>query len=261
MKRICIFVDGENFRHSIGALFPDDYESKDYLPAKANWDGFFDHLVDQVADKAGDCERLRTYWYVVQSIDFYPRDVPDPRKFTTAHKVLKWDAGTKAQLANLSGDDLKKKVEELTRQMKDRKRSKQDRFRGWTDVQDEIALANDRVEFRRAGALRCNLFTNEFSGEKAVDVKLATDMIVLIDSYDVAVLVTGDEDYCPAVSHVKDRGRTVVSVAFADAGGKLLPGGARALNVHSDWGIVMTADEVDAFLGLRQQKLPVGEEK
>ena len=179
VKRVCIFVDGENFRHSLSHLYPDDYVSKDYLPVKADWDGLFDHLVEQVASKMGPCERLRTYWYVVQSMDFYPRQVPDPKKFSTAIKVLRWHPDYRSELDGLKDQPLKNRVEQLTRQMKDRKRAKQERFRGWTDVQEEIALANDRVEFRRAGALKCNLFTNEFSGEKAVDVKLATDLVVL----------------------------------------------------------------------------------
>jgi hypothetical protein len=68
-KRVCIFVDGENLRNSIVELFP-NFKKHDYLPKKANWTDFFDFI----SKKAGgeNSERLRTYWYVVQTVDFCP---------------------------------------------------------------------------------------------------------------------------------------------------------------------------------------------
>src|SRR5437667_1521745 len=67
-KTACIFVDGENLRHSLMDLFKSDFDPSDYLPKTANWKGFFDYLVS-----GADSElRLRTYWYVVDEIDFWP---------------------------------------------------------------------------------------------------------------------------------------------------------------------------------------------
>ena len=45
--RACIFVDGENFRYSIGNLF-DNFERADYLPKLANWTSLFDWIVREV---------------------------------------------------------------------------------------------------------------------------------------------------------------------------------------------------------------------
>ncbi|MDE2188188.1 MAG: hypothetical protein KGJ35_00460, partial [Patescibacteria group bacterium] len=68
-KRVCIFIDGENLRNSIVDLFP-NFKSHDYLPKNAKWAELFDFISHQVGgDKS---ERIRTYWYVVQNIDFYP---------------------------------------------------------------------------------------------------------------------------------------------------------------------------------------------
>ena len=75
----------------------------------------------------------------------------------------------------------------------------QKRFRGWINIQDGIVSHNDCVEFRRAGAICYNLYKRSLGVEKAVDVKLATDLIVLRDVYDVGVIVSGDQDFVPAV--------------------------------------------------------------
>lgn len=67
--KACVFVDGENFRHSIVNLFP-HFHQEDYLPKLANWTEFFDWIVRNVTDNT--YERIRTYWYVIKSVDFYP---------------------------------------------------------------------------------------------------------------------------------------------------------------------------------------------
>ena len=52
--------------------------------------------------------------------------------------------------------------------------------------------------------------------EKGVDVALATDLIGMAweDAYDVAVLVSGDEDYAGAVGKVMSKGRNVEVASF-----------------------------------------------
>jgi hypothetical protein len=73
------------------------------------------------------------------------------------------------------------------------------------------------------------LATKQFGIEKGVDTQLATDMIVLADIYDAAIILSGDADYLPAVAAVKAKGRLVYSVSFLGENGKPLPGGARRL--------------------------------
>ena len=73
-ERACIFVDGENFRHSIGSLFS-GFQRSDYLPKSADWTALFDWIVKEATD---DGIRIRTYWYVIEYVDFYPYRFPDP---------------------------------------------------------------------------------------------------------------------------------------------------------------------------------------
>lgn len=55
--------------------------------------------------------------------------------------------------------------------------------------------------------------------EKEADIRLATELIASAynDSYEVAVVVTGDKDYLRAVRHVQDRGK-IVTVAMFEQG-------------------------------------------
>ena len=65
MKRACVFVDGENFRHSLKHLFHSgrySFGTGDYLP-ETDWHAFFTSLANRF-----ECELLRVYWYVIEHI-------------------------------------------------------------------------------------------------------------------------------------------------------------------------------------------------
>lgn len=69
-SRACIFIDGENFRYSIVDLFAETFDKRGYLPKEgADWTGFLDWIIEKAI---GDANRVRAYWYVVETIDFYP---------------------------------------------------------------------------------------------------------------------------------------------------------------------------------------------
>lgn len=249
-KRACVFVDGENFRHTICDLF-DDFNQTEHLPKQALWAEFFDALVEWtgMAMSWGGAERVRTYWYVVANIDFFPYRFPkletEPDELA---RLLSKDGDARSRLSNLSGDArtnyLRTTVEELNR----RKRQMTNRFQGWETLQSGISLRHVSVEFRPAGSIRYNLFDRSLGKEKAVDVKLAIDLVQLREIYDVAIIVTGDQDYVPAVEAVKDYGKTVVNVAFETRGGKLLPGGARRLNQVTDTSLQVKHSDIERFL-------------
>ena len=114
------------------------------------------------------------------------------------------------------------------------KRKFESRFNGWKTVQQGIACKHKAIEFRRAGAIPYDLFNERIGGEKAVDVKLACDLLELRENYVVAIIVSGDQAYVPAIQILKDKGKQVVNVAFQRRNGELLPGGARWLNEVCD---------------------------
>ena len=244
-KRVCVFVDGENFRHSIVKLF-DGFHQNEYLPKKANWESLFEWIVSQSVESG---ERIRTYWYVIQMLDFWPYKFPDDD--VDLQKVLCKDKSTKNILGQINdASQRSRKASQLRNELQERQDSMNKRFDGWRRIQDGIAFKSPRIEFRRAGAITYNTFKKNLGSEKAVDVKLATDLILLRDIYDEALIVSGDQDYVPAVQAVKDSGKIVSNVVFKARNGRLLPGGANRLNQLTDHTIELRYDELKEHLNL-----------
>lgn len=233
-KRVCIFVDGENLRHSIGNLFP-NFNRSDYLPV-ADWGNFFDWIAHEVAGP--DAERIRTYWYVVQNVDFAPYNLNSVRKNEVLlEKLLSKDKDMTQRIMRTPQEQKSECMEIMANELQEGQHIIEKRFAGWASIQNEIARKYDAIEFRRAGSIRYDLFRRALGSEKAVDIKLATDLIKLKDMYDVAVVMSGDQDYVPAVEAIKDLGKHTVNVAFLTEGDRLLPGGAKRLNQSTDWSI------------------------
>jgi len=249
-KRVCIFVDGENLRHSIVDLFP-SFNQHDYLPKSANWAEFFDWVAEKVSDSRG--ERVRTYWYVVQNIDFAPYGLTSARKdkdLDHLTKIICKDKGIKEKWSLKKPDEQKKYITYIADDMEKNKDKMQKRFGGWVDIQGGIENDHKSIEFRRAGSIRYNLYNQTLGSEKSVDVKLATDLIKLKDIYDIAVIVSGDQDYVPAVDAIKDFGKHVVNVSFVKEDGYMLPVGARRLNQSTDWCLEVKHSDLKTFLNL-----------
>lgn len=249
-KKVCIFVDGENLRHSICDLFP-TFNRPDYLP-KANWGKFFDWISESVVGP--DCDRIRTYWYSVQNLDFYPFQLNSAKNegnYDYLYKILSKNKACKESMdKRIEGDERNDTINKLIETLHGRKDAMQKRFNGWIEIQNTIARENNSVEFRRAGAIRYDLFDEQLGTEKAVDVKLATDLIKLKDIYDIAIILSGDQDYSPAVDLAKDMGKRIVNVSFLTSNGKLLPGGAKRLNQSTDWSFEIPYDESRKYFNL-----------
>ena len=245
--RACIFLDGENFRYSIIKLF-ESFRQEDYLPKGADWAGLFDWIVSEAAPGA---ERLRTYWYVIQTIDYSPYGLSElNRNPDRAYRVLSGHPAHKSTMDSAHEDDRPAVIRSIVEELRERQARMNGRFQGWNNIQDMIASNHAGVEFRRAGAITYNLFSGALGSEKAVDVKLATDMILLRDIYDTAIIVTGDQDYVPAVQAIKDFGKRVTNVSFRTRGGQLLPGGARRLNQAADESLEIDFNVLSGFLAL-----------
>ena len=251
METACIFVDGENLRHSIIELFDPEFQAKDYLPRSARWSDFFKHLVSH----SGASRGLRTYWYVVGDLDFWPWGLSAmvrKRDHAKLKLVLSKDHKFPNNIRN-EPDTAKRnnKLEQYAASILDRQNRMRKRFDGWQEFQEGIAGKFDSIEFRRAGSIRYDSFRERLGSEKAVDVNLATDLLNLSDIYDVAIIVSGDQDYVPAVQAVKDDGKHVINVSFLKKNGKILPGGARRLNRCADRQIEISYALMRNFMGFK----------
>jgi hypothetical protein len=53
--------------------------------------------------------------------------------------------------------------------------------------------------------------------EKCVDIAIATNLLYYKDSYDIAILITGDRDFLPAIDKARKLGKRVVIASFSDS--------------------------------------------
>ena len=251
-KKVCIFVDGENLRYSINDLFRKEFSVSEYLPKRARWSDFFDHLVERLSLK--ETSRFRTYWYVIQSVEFYPYNLPKVTEGDDAIQkltgILNKHPPYREALSNLKGDARTEKLSVFREEILEKESRFRGRFNGWHKIQDGIAKKHLGVEFRQAGTIQYNTFEAKLGREKAVDVKLATDLIMLREIYDTAVIISGDQDYVPAVQAIKDLGKRVVNVAFERRNGQVLPGGAKKLNQITDYNIAVKYTDASKYLGI-----------
>lgn len=244
--RICVFVDGENFRFSLASLFSDDsygFTVQDYLP-NTNWHDFFQSMCGRPG-----WDLSRVYWYVTREIDFWPYRIPhdwqEKRNFLERNRII-------ARL-NEQGFDFSNGREGLRQaegELRNRRQTIQRRADGWHKIQAAIERQYDQIQFQRVGSIRYDLVQRSFGNEKGVDTQLATDMIALSNNYDVALLVSGDADYIPPVSAVKNLGKLVYSVSFLTADGTKLPGGAWRLERSVDGQIELPFEQVSERLGI-----------
>jgi uncharacterized LabA/DUF88 family protein len=247
-KHACIFIDGENLRHSLCDLFGLEFNPSDYLPKQADWEGFFKYLVGQASADF----RLRTYWYVVDEIDFWPYNITrlvNRKEFGTLETVVRKHKPNAAILDGLTNQPARHaKLLDIASSLAKAEVAVKRRFDGWQQIQNGIARRFEAVEFRRAGSIQWNLFVQRFGQEKGVDVKLATDLLNLNDIYEVGIIVSGDGDYVPAVQVVKDWGKHIINVSFLKKSGGLLPGGARRLNQMTDRSIEVEYSDMKKFM-------------
>ena len=246
--RVCVFVDGENLRFAICDLYTSTFDRRDYLPKEADWGGLYDSIVREATGDTG--KRLRTYWYVTQSFDAHPR--PLRKKDRTDEGIHGWKIRNKYllkdELTGRSESDQIARLRELQDELDREYNKMRSRFDGFTVLQNGISKKHSAIEFRRSGTISYNLMEKRFGQEKTVDVNLAVDMVTLSNNYDLAIIVSGDQDYVPAAQAVKNMGKQVVNVAFKARSGKLLPGGAKQLNQTTDWSVELEWDNFREFL-------------
>ena len=258
LMRTYVFIDGENLRGAIKGVFP-QFRGK-YLPP-ADWGEFFRRIVEkaQMPDKI-DAVLLKSYWYVVADVDTHPR-LPH---LDNPEKMMEWKNTNQSRIDSClheinqsKSDDNKVSVstpeslKSFVKRLDDKKRKIEREFRGYRVVQSAIEHQCKSLQFRRSGYIGFDLLDKggKLGREKTTDVNLALDILLLKDAYDIAIIVSGDQDFLPAVRAAQAAGKIVLNVAFR-AAGRLLPGGAKRLNEAVDWSIEFDSEEFRQLMRL-----------
>lgn len=176
-----------------------------------------------------------------ERLDWYDRNA----KRLSSDQRRQFEEGSSAERIKMLND--------ITSALKARKAGIEGMFKANSHRQNEIAQNNRAIEFCRSGEITYRLFEKKFGQEKTVDVNLALAMVLRAPIYDTAVIVSGDQDYVPAVQHVKNLGKQVVNVSFETQERRLLPGGAKKLNEVTDWSLQIPYTEFQVALGLTKE--------
>lgn len=243
MKKVAIFVDGENFRYSLKDLFPRQFT---YLPKKAKWSELFCSVLTE------EHELIRIYWYVADFLDFRPYILPrlnDIEEIDNFEKILKKKFIFKSELDGLNNNEKRLSyIAGRAEEMRGRRNIIRKRFDGWKVFQTGISSKEKYIEFRRAGAICFDLLRDRFLKEKGVDINLAVDLLNFSEMCDIAIIFSGDQDYIPAINECKNRGKHVFAVNFETQNGKLLPGTAFRLKSACDEIKTIKYDELQNYI-------------
>jgi hypothetical protein len=159
--RVCVFVDGENLRHTICDLFEPAFDRRDYLPKTADWTRFYDTVVSLATKDMG--QRLRIYWYVVEHVDAHPR--PQGARKRTRQDLDRWAKKFERQLRDCSipsGEGRIDRLLAIQEELSGKLNAIRARFDGFTNLQNGISMKHRAIEFRRSGGIPYNLITGRF---------------------------------------------------------------------------------------------------
>jgi uncharacterized LabA/DUF88 family protein len=255
------FVNGS---HLFGAfkhldVYVNDYEALYrhlFEQTVARWHGTFSTQQGPVA------QHVRAYWYVVDSMDEW--DLSNPRTRQYLFERFQEDREVKtrwvAEAARLHHAPDQFKLEQIAFNMCF------DDFKGWYDKRVQILggmnrfhhaleISSDFIEICRCGRWKLDLLRKTVT-EKGLDVCFAVDLVGLRDSYDVALLVTGEADGVFGMDYVKNQGKQVAVIEFqrngmAETRGRSL---APQLKLDADFIVPVTdADLLRAGIATREE--------
>lgn len=162
----------------------------------------------------------RVHWYGVGSIDEWNLSEPQTyrhlRRRFDSHPFLK--AAYMAQARKAAPGESQADAAERawamrldeTEQWYQARRDALAKVRGFNHA---VRTSSDRIAMHEVGRWTVDLLNHD-CGEKGLMARLAADMVALEADYDVAVLVSNDDDCVPAMDLMKSRGKQVGAMRF-----------------------------------------------
>lgn len=214
MIRFAIFVDGSNLFGSLKRL---NIQVNDYGE-------FFTHVLKNSLEEwkpsvfsasAIGARLSRVLWYEVGSMDEW--DLTSPKAQAQLKEWFDADSGLKKTYmpiaaGKLSGASQEKIALEAWSicfdEIKAWYNSKRNSLDGMKKFHFGVGAGSDFIDIIESGHWKIDLLSRSMA-EKGIDTSLAVDMVTLADTYDVALVVSGDADSIPSIQHVKRAGKHV----------------------------------------------------
>lgn len=191
-KKVVVLVDGQ-------ALY---YDLKDMkvLEKDIRWDAFFNSLLNENEE-----ELIRTYW-------FRPQKILDTffTLFTIRNEILKrkfsdYYLDYRGRIEDLPAP-IYNALEAEAKKVEDWLNHEKERFKQIEYIYEQLQLENEGIEIVKSGYVKVNPYTEEYYGEKGVDVALSVKMVSLAaeKKCDKIILFGGDSDYAEAIRYAKN---------------------------------------------------------
>lgn len=225
MLRVALFVDGSNLHGTMRNLGIEITEHQALF--RLIFQETARHLGEFILPAPPPIQFSRAYWYVVGSMDQWNFEDERARKhlrerFEREGEIRDYWRGVAAKKSptNIEETAWALCLEDL-RAWYEGKAALLD---GMRKFHFAFESASSFVEICRVGRWKVDLLWKVLN-EKGIDTSVAVDMVGLVDTYDVAVVITGDADGIPSIQYIKRRGKQVGVVEFvADTA---LPRGAK----------------------------------
>ena len=218
MTKFAIFVDGSNLFGSMRNLnlHVNEYEK------------FYRFIFEQAVNvwkhstisSNTDTRLLRVFWYEVGTLDEW--DLDNQKSKEQLGEWFKNDNDLRKKYAALAGTKLQGGTPEAVakeawsicfNEGREWYLAKKRNVAKAKDFHFAVRAATDFIDIIPCGHLKIDLL-NKVASEKGIDTFLAVDMVDMIDTYDVALVVTGDADSIPSIERVKRSGKQVGIVEF-----------------------------------------------
>jgi uncharacterized LabA/DUF88 family protein len=191
MKTV-ILIDGQNLYYNLKNI--------NLIERNIRWDLVFKSLLNGAGD-----ELLRTYWFRPQKIldTFYSTE---SMKNHIIYKKYNTYCGTYKTNPAAIPQEIMAKINAEVKICEDWLKAEKTRFSQIEYNYDELALEFDDIEIVKNGIVKVNPYSQEFIGEKGVDISLAVKMIALSveKKCEKIILISGDYDYAEAIKFVKN---------------------------------------------------------
>lgn len=217
-----VFIDGQNFKKNIqefsflssrpGVRYPRYILDEKHF----EWDRFFRAVIEKFNEETRlEHTLVRAYWYNAETITPFQKNPRWIEDIITRYRE---------NIPELDAE----MVESLARQWWERERDAFEVAR--STVFENIQRRTDFLEFKYVGQYVIRpfdpyriekqedgkiVYQGRRIGEKGVDVGIAVDMMAKASNYDAGILVSGDVDYMPAISHIKDQLRYFYQFSLA----------------------------------------------
>lgn len=191
-KRVVILVDGQNLYYSIKSL--------GFIEKDIDWAKLFKFLLEP------NDELVRTYWFRPQKLQDGHFTLDNIKHNFASKKHSKYYNDFKNKNFTAIPATVLKSIDDDANVVDAWLKAEKQRFSQIEYNYDQLCLDFNDIEIVKTGIVKINPYTQDYIGEKGVDISLAVKMISLSveKKCDKIILVSGDYDYVEAIKFVKN---------------------------------------------------------